>query len=125
MADPAERDAQPTEPERKAPRRVPRRAVELPEYLPARMLNEFVYCPRLFFYEWVEGVFAHSADTIEGSLRHEKLETKADALPPPAATGEGTLKRSVRATSPQPSGCGIRPPAIPCAKNGTPSSLKP
>ena len=30
-----------------------RRSVELPEYLPARMLNEFVYCPRLFFYEWV------------------------------------------------------------------------
>ena len=21
----------------------------LPDYLPARMLNEFVYCPRLFF----------------------------------------------------------------------------
>jgi len=47
------------------------------------MLNEFVYCPRLFFYEWVEGVFAHSADTIEGELRHEKLETKSDPLPPP------------------------------------------
>src|SRR6266851_9377185 len=58
-------------------------AVELPDYLPARMLNEFVYCPRLFFYEWVEGVFAHSADTIEGALRHEKLETRSDPLPPP------------------------------------------
>lgn len=57
--------------------------VELPDYLPARMLNEFVYCPRLFFYEWVEGVFAHSADTVEGELRHEKLETKSDPLPPP------------------------------------------
>ncbi len=63
----------------------PRRRVEvdLPDYLPARMLNEFVYCPRLFFYEWVEGVFAHSADTVEGELRHEKLETKSDPLPPP------------------------------------------
>ncbi len=57
--------------------------VDLPDYLPARMLNEFVYCPRLFFYEWVEGVFAHSADTVEGELRHEKLETKSDPLPPP------------------------------------------
>ncbi|MBF6570940.1 MAG: CRISPR-associated endonuclease Cas1 [Candidatus Binataceae bacterium] len=47
------------------------------------MLNEFVYCPRLFFYEWVEGIFAHSADTIEGELRHEKLETRSDPLPPP------------------------------------------
>ena len=25
---------------------------ELPDYLPARMVNEFAYCPRLFFYEW-------------------------------------------------------------------------
>src|ERR1700719_4474314 len=56
---------------------------ELPDYLRARMLNEFVYCPRLFFYEWVEGVFAHSADTVEGELRHEKLEIRADPLPPP------------------------------------------
>src|SRR5229473_1890823 len=66
--------------EPESPERV---AVELPDYLPARMLNEFVYCPRLFFYEWVEGIFAHSADTIEGALRHEKLETRSDPLPPP------------------------------------------
>jgi hypothetical protein len=25
-----------------------------PVYLPARMINEFVYCPRLFYYEQVE-----------------------------------------------------------------------
>jgi len=62
--------------------------LELPDYLPARMLNEFVYCPRLFFYEWVEGVFAHSTDTVEGELRHEKLETKSDPLPPPDQEAE-------------------------------------
>lgn len=79
--------------------RIPHR-LELPEYLPARMLNEFVYCPRLFFYEWVEGVFAHSADTIEGALRHEKLERKADPLPPPNAAGGETIhSRSVELAS--------------------------
>jgi CRISPR-associated protein Cas1 len=46
------------------------------------MLNEFVYCPQLFFYEWMEGIFAHSADATESQLRHEKLETKSDPLPP-------------------------------------------
>ena len=35
----------------------------LPEYMPARMVNEFVYCPRLFFLEWVDGVFVESSDT--------------------------------------------------------------
>lgn len=75
-----------------------RRSEALPEYLPARMLNEFVYCPRLFFYEWVEGVFAHSADTVEGALRHEKLETKHDALPA-AELGEKIHARSVQLSS--------------------------
>jgi CRISPR-associated protein Cas1 len=53
----------------------------LPEYLPARMLNEYVYCPRLFFYEWVEAVFAHSGDTLEGAFGHERVEEKRDELP--------------------------------------------
>ena len=39
------------------------------DYLPARMLNEWVYCPRLFYYEHVEGVFVHNRETVEGSLR--------------------------------------------------------
>src|SRR5690606_23134990 len=52
-----------------------------PDYLPARMVNEFVYCPRLFFYEWVEGVFAHSADTVAGALRHAGVDARRDALP--------------------------------------------
>ena len=33
--------------------------------VPARMLNEFVYCPRLAILEWVDGEFAPSADTVE------------------------------------------------------------
>ena len=45
-----------------------RKPVILPEYLPARMLNEFVYCPRLFFYEWVEGVFSHNTETQDGAF---------------------------------------------------------
>ena len=74
----------------------------LPEYLPARMLNEYVYCPRLFYYEWVEGVFAHNKETTEGALRHEKLETKEDALPSAeelAASGAAIHSRSVTLSS--------------------------
>jgi CRISPR-associated protein Cas1 len=74
--------------------------MELPEYLPARMLNEFVYCPRLFFYEWVEGVFAESGDTIEGSLRHEKIRGREVALPSAGdAEGEKIHARSVTLSS--------------------------
>jgi CRISPR-associated protein Cas1 len=34
------------------------------------MLNEFVYCQRLFYLEWVQGQFAESADTLEGTFAH-------------------------------------------------------
>ncbi len=53
-----------------------------PDYLPARMLNEFVYCPRLFYYEWVDGLFAHNRETVEGALRHAKLDGQSDPLAP-------------------------------------------
>jgi CRISPR-associated protein Cas1 len=74
-----------------------------PDYLPARMLNEYVYCPRLFYYEWVEGVFAHSVDTVAGSFRHKKLERKDDALKPAeeAEARERIHSRSVTLSSEQ------------------------
>lgn len=50
--------------------------------LPARMLNEFVYCPRLFYYEHVEGVFLHNADTLRGSALHKRVDAGKGALPP-------------------------------------------
>ena len=40
----------------------------LPDYLPARIVNEYVYCPRLFYFEQVEGVFVHNEYTAEGAV---------------------------------------------------------
>jgi CRISPR-associated protein Cas1 len=51
--------------------------------MPVRMLNEFTYCPRLFFLEWVQGEFAESADTVEGRGVHRRVDGKSQALPPP------------------------------------------
>ena len=53
----------------------------IPTYLPARMINEFVYCPRLFYYEQVEGVFVENADTIRGSQGHKRVDQGSGALP--------------------------------------------
>jgi len=51
------------------------------ELIPARMVNEFVYCPRLFFLEWVQGEFAHSVDTLEGAAVHRRVDREEGALP--------------------------------------------
>src|SRR6266850_1249059 len=49
--------------------------------IPARMLNEFVYCQRLFYYEFVEGGFVESADTLRGGAIHQRVDTGTGALP--------------------------------------------
>ena len=72
----------------------------LPDYLPARMVNEFVYCPRLFFYEWVEGVFRASADTEEGKVQHRRVDAGTGELPAAEELGEEPIhSRSVTLSS--------------------------
>ena len=62
------------------------------DYLPARMINEFAYCPRLFYFEHIEGLFVHNADTIEGNIRHKRVDKKTSALP------AGKKKNSAKST---------------------------
>lgn len=52
--------------------------------VPARMLNEWIYCPRLAYLEWVGGEWAGSADTASGVRAHRASDTgPAPALPAP------------------------------------------
>ena len=73
------------------------------DYMPARMLNEFVYCPRLYFYEHVEGVFVHNRETVEGALRHSKVDDgKGELTPAEELTPEDRIHaRSVTLSSDQ------------------------
>ena len=45
-----------------------------PDLIPARMLNEFAYCPRLAYLEWVQGEFEDSVDTVEGRFHHRRVD---------------------------------------------------
>src|ERR1700745_4103012 len=56
-----------------------------PTYLPARMINELVYCPRVFYAEHVEGVLVDNADTIRGSQGHKRVDQGSGALPAAAS----------------------------------------
>lgn len=83
------------------------RAEAEPQQIPARMMNEFVYCQRLFYYEFVEGVFVESVDTLRGAAIHQRVDSGNGALPAakkkskaektttedqPAATGDASTK---------------------------------
>ena len=47
---------------------------EVPKLVPARMVNEFEYCPRLFYLEWVQARFEDNPDTVEGRYVHRRVD---------------------------------------------------
>ena len=60
-------------------------ALDAPPLLPARMLNQFVYCPRLFYLEWVDKRWADSGDTAQGDLAHRAVDSRGGRMPAPGA----------------------------------------
>lgn len=55
--------------------------------IPARMVNEFVYCPRLAYLMWTQGEWAESGDTVDGRRVHGRVDRPNAPLPAP-----GTLE---------------------------------
>jgi CRISPR-associated protein Cas1 len=70
----------------------------VPELVPARMVNEFSYCPRLFFLEWVQARFADNDDTVGGRWQHRVVDQVGGAAPLPD-DGELRAARSVQLSS--------------------------
>lgn len=61
---------------------------------PVRGVAEHAYCPRLFYYMTVEGVFAPSADTEAGAGVHRRVDRPSAASAEPAASaGNSRVKR--------------------------------
>jgi len=67
--------------------------------LPVRMLNEYQYCPRLAYLEWVQGEWAESADTIEGRHAHRRVDRPSGTLPPAEDLRERVHARSITLSS--------------------------
>jgi CRISPR-associated protein Cas1 len=68
--------------------------------LPVRRLHNFIYCPRLFYFQWVENIFQENADTVAGSHVHRNVDTPSK-LDDPKELGlpEGAKLRSLRLES--------------------------
>jgi CRISP-associated protein Cas1 len=69
------------------------------DLIPARMLNELVYCPRLFYLEHVAGEWEESADTVAGKRVHRRVDAKSSALPGPNELPDDINARSVTVSS--------------------------
>lgn len=60
----------------------PSAAAETP-LTPARMVNEYVYCPRLAYLMWGQAEWADTADTVDGKRVHTRVDRAGKPLPDP------------------------------------------
>lgn len=51
------------------------------DQIPARMVNEYAYCPRLYYLEYVQQEWAHSADTLDGRFVHRRVDQEQGQVP--------------------------------------------
>lgn len=72
---------------------------DIPTVIPARMLNEFTYCPRLFYLEWVDDRWADSVDTAQGDLAHRRVDVTSGVVPEPDDVDFISRATSVRLSS--------------------------
>lgn len=49
--------------------------------MPARMVNEYAYCPRLYYLMHVQQEWAHSVDTLDGRLVHRRVDRPEGKAP--------------------------------------------
>ncbi len=68
--------------------------IDPPDLVPARMLNELAFCPRLFALEWIDGQWRDNEHTVAGKVRHARTDShpapRSGASGIPGADGETT-----------------------------------
>jgi CRISP-associated protein Cas1 len=79
---PCSADAPPEAHAKLLPRRLPLTGTP-PDLVPARMINEALYCERLLYLEWAQGEFADNAFTVEGRATHKRADLPGGQLPAP------------------------------------------
>lgn len=84
--------------QRELPLPFPELSVDQP-LLPARMVNEYEYCPRLAYLEWVQSEWAESGDTVDGRRVHRRVDRPGGTLPSPDEEIESFHARSIELSS--------------------------
>lgn len=72
--------------------------------VPARMVNEYVYCPRLAYLMWSQSEWVDTRDTVDGRRVHKRVDQPGKMLPDPESMdeyGDKIVSRSITLSSKQ------------------------
>lgn len=68
--------------------------------VPARMINEVLYCERLMYLEWVQGEWADNAFTVDGKSVHRRVNARMrphERIPStPSRTSDGLIEATAK-----------------------------
>lgn len=67
--------------------------------MPVRRLHNYLYCPRLFYLQWVEDLFVENADTASGSAIHKRVDDPSHLREQDLDMSERAALRSVAVES--------------------------
>lgn len=67
-----------------------------PELWPCRNIAEYAYCPRLFYYLAVEGIFLPSHDTEKGCAVHRRVDRPSEAADEDEPAEDADKPKSIR-----------------------------
>ncbi len=74
---------------------------DVPDCIPARILNEHSYCPRLAYLEWARSEFVDNYYTEEGRFKHRHVDKELGATPEPTEDdGAPAVARSLWLSNP-------------------------
>lgn len=65
--------------------------------VPARMINEALYCERLMYLEWAQGEFADNEFTVDGRAVHARADVPGGELPPATSPNAPGVRKRERA----------------------------
>lgn len=69
------------------------------EAIPARIVNQYTYCPRLAYLEWVQKEWADNIYTQEGSWAHRRVDAGSGKIPSADDPDQIVHSRSLELTS--------------------------
>ena len=95
---PTSTDSRPPSPAGASGPSSPAGAARLPDLIPVRMLNEFTYCRRLGYLEFVHGEWEENLETKQGTFGHRRVD-KPDRKNVAPAVVDGRTEESLHGVS--------------------------
>ena len=47
---------------------------KIPELIPIRRIHNYVYCPRLMYFQFVENIFVYDSNVVAGEMTHKRVD---------------------------------------------------